>query len=159
MRTHGPALLAYATRLTGDPATGAAVLEDALVRTFSRGRPPEAGDDARVAVRDAVRFVAVRRERATPTTPEPEVTEATEATAASSLREALASLSPRARALLAIRYADGLAVPAIAGTTGLREHQVRDALAEAATALGLDLTETLEGGVVDTTTVAVGDAP
>ncbi len=159
MRTHGPALLAYATRLTGGPSAGAAVLEDALVRTFARGRPPESGDDARVAVRDAVRFVAVRRERPAPATPPPEATEAPEVTDASSLREALAGLSPRERALLAIRYGDGLAVPAIASSTALREHQVRDALANAAAALGLDVSDTVEGGVVDTTTVAVGDAP
>ncbi|WP_156165504.1 RNA polymerase sigma factor [Demequina rhizosphaerae] len=167
MRASGPDLLAYAERLTGDPDVAATLLEDALTRTFGRGRAPETRDDARVSVRDALRRAAVRR--TAPDSPAVEETDPfvpPEATGASSTRDTLALLAPRERAVLAMRYADGLAVPAIAASVGLHEGAVREALTGAVTRLlaahprlGLRLEDALEGGTLDSATVAVGGRP
>ncbi|WP_062317894.1 RNA polymerase sigma factor [Demequina maris] len=172
MRAYGPDLLAYAERLTGDVGSASALLEDALARTFGSGRLPETRDDARLAVRDALRHEAVRREApdAEREAPDPFAPPAalrpTDGTDASSTREALATLTPRERAVLVMRYSDGLAVPAIAASADLHEAAVRDALATAVTRmlaaqphLGLRLEDALEGGVLDSTMVAVGEAP
>ncbi|MDN4476954.1 hypothetical protein QQX09_13930 [Demequina sp. SYSU T00192] len=169
MRADGASLLAYARELCGDPETAERLLEDALTRTFARARVPEGRDDARGAVRDELRRAAVQldapageaREAADPFAP-PGPVLPLDGTDASSTRAALAALTPRERAVLVMRYSDGLAVPAIAAGAHLHEAAVRDALTTAVTRLlaleprlGLRVEDALEGGVLDSAAVTV----
>ena len=46
VRARGRALVRYATLLTGDEREGEDLVQDALVRCFSQGRPPAHAADA-----------------------------------------------------------------------------------------------------------------
>ncbi|WP_062463951.1 hypothetical protein [Demequina soli] len=153
-RAHGAALLAYATVLTGDERAAAAMVEDALVATFGSGRAPETPDDALAAVRRRVQRAAVRRTQAGWDA---------EPADASSTGEALRTLTARERALLVMRYRDGLAVPAIAAAAGLHERAVREGLESAVERIvaarpeaGLSVEDALAGGLLETSDVEVG---
>ncbi len=63
MRERAPRLLAYAAMLTGDDAEAHDVLQDALVRSFSRGRRFDHVNAAEAYVRRAIGSVVIDRSR------------------------------------------------------------------------------------------------
>ncbi|WP_169816419.1 sigma factor-like helix-turn-helix DNA-binding protein [Demequina soli] len=159
MRAHASDLLAYGRVLTGSSSGAVDLVEAALARVVGRGPLPETPDDAAVAVRAALRRAAVRMDRGPVETP------ATDDPDEAATLAALATLAPRERAVLVMRYRDGLAVDAIAIETSLRAGAVREALTRAVEqlsaarpGLGLRLDDVLEGGLFESTTIAIGGA-
>lgn len=149
-RDWGHELLRDARTLTGDDSAAEAVVEAALVAVFSRQVPPPTVDDARVAMNAALRHAAVRQLQSdAPADPD----------------DPLAVLTPRERAVLAMRYVDGWAVPVISREAGLREDGVRDALISAIARLEgseiaweLSVDDALHGGSIAHEDTSVGGA-
>jgi len=149
-RDGGHELRRDARVLTGDDDAAEAVVEAALVAVFSRQVPPPTVDDARVAMYAALRHAAVRQ---------------IQRDASADPDDPLAVLTARERAVLAMRYVDGLAVPVIARESGLREDSVRDALTSAIERLEgseiaweLSVEDALHGGSIAHEDTSVGDA-
>lgn len=145
MRERGPRLLAYARLLTGDGAEAQDVLQDALVRAFSRGRVFEDVSRAEAYVRRAIPHVFIDRirrrdssARAHERIHEPAAHEVDRA-AVLDVRAALARLAPRERACMVLRFYDDLTVPAIAARLGLAEGTVKRYLADASARMAEDL--------------------
>lgn len=141
MRERAPGLLAYARLLTGDGAEAEDVLQDALVRSFSRGRTFAHVNAAEAYVRRAIPSVFLDRlrrrhsraaadERAAlaggPADAGPDRADVLD------VRAALASLPPRERACTVLRFYDDLTVPQIADRLGLAEGSVKRYLSDAA---------------------------
>ncbi|SEJ26574.1 RNA polymerase sigma factor [Demequina mangrovi] len=159
--THARAaeLFAYAHTLTGDDAIAAAVVEDALAAVFGRRAYPRTVDEAWTLLQHAMRRAAVRA-HPTPSAPTSEAADEDD-----DLPADLRTLPVRERALLAMRYVDGLAVPAIAHETGLATHAVEDALTRAVESLSdthpelrLSVRDALEGGTLAQDVVVIGAA-
>lgn len=152
---HG-ALVAYATLLAGDRREAEDLVQDALVRTFSRGRPETEIHRAEGYVRSAIlstyvdgfrrrrRWAAVRHlfvQDAERTQPGPEGASPDRL----DLRSALALLSPRQRACVVLRFYEDLSVPqigeALAISTGAAKRYLSEGVHALERALGpLDLT-------------------
>ncbi|MFV0633051.1 RNA polymerase sigma factor [Demequina sp.] len=141
MRERGARLLAYAKLLTGDHAEAQDVLQDALVRSFSKGRAFDDVNRAEAYVRRAIPSVFVDRLRRRDAAarahrrnrdPEPHVVDTA---AVLDVRQALAQLSPRERACIVLRFYDDLTVPAIAERLGIAEGTVKRYLADASARL------------------------
>jgi RNA polymerase sigma factor (sigma-70 family) len=135
----GPALVAYAYLLVGNMASAEDLVQDALVRTYSRRRPAEiTWLEAYVrrtilhtyldAYRAQSRFAAV-----TPlvATPEAVDDEATVAGDRADVARALTTLSPRERACVVLRFYDDLTLPEIAGRLGVSPGAVKRYLSDA----------------------------
>ncbi|WP_062515842.1 sigma-70 family RNA polymerase sigma factor [Demequina gelatinilytica] len=156
MREHGEAIFAHARALAGDDAAATALVEEALVETFSHGHVPESPTAGMRAVMRTMRRAAVRA-TAPPVPPAPPEGRAD---ASSLAREALTTLPRRERALTVLRYGEGLAVEAIAEEAGLKERDVREGLTRAVRLLlsaypgiGLTVEDALEGGMLETASV------
>lgn len=137
MRERGARLLAYARLLTGEDAEAQDVLQDALVRSFSRGRAFDDVNRAEAYVRRAIPTVFIDRMRkrdaglrAHRRTRDPEP-HAPDTAAVLDVRAALATLPPRERACMVLRFYDDLTVPAVAARLGLAEGTVKRYLADA----------------------------
>ncbi|NLF05820.1 MAG: sigma-70 family RNA polymerase sigma factor [Actinomycetales bacterium] len=148
-RERSGALLGYALLVAGERAAAEDLVQDALVKVFSRLRQGFTPDDAERYVRRAIltihldgyrrttRWRAVRHLLARNDVADdgaPGVADATD------VHAALRTLTPRHRACIVLRYFDDLTVPAIAAELGLAEGTVKrylsDALASLATVLG-----------------------
>ncbi|WP_308160960.1 sigma-70 family RNA polymerase sigma factor [Cellulomonas sp. GbtcB1] len=140
-RERGPALVGYARLLTGDTAAAEDLVQEAIVRAWSRRR--SGGDITwlEAYVRRAVLngwVDDVRRERAwrdrahllvdDPATPSPEGTTVDRARVA----RALDRLSPRERACTVLRHYDDLTIPEIARRLDLSEGAVKRYLSDGA---------------------------
>lgn len=141
----GAALVRYATLLAGDPREGEDLTQDALVRTFSRGRgtlrePAAVEGYVRRAILNAyldghrrrrlwdrVRHLEARPDRA------PAHDHAAEQRA--DVAAALARLAPRHRAAVVLRFYDDLTVPEIARRIGVSDGAVKRYLHEGVAAL------------------------
>ena len=142
-RERAAALFGYAYLLTGNRDAAADLVQEGLVRTFSRTRTGFAPDDAERYVRRAMltayldgarraaRWARVRHlfgssddELATPS-PEAAVTTATD------VRLALLRLSPTERAVAVLRYAEDLSVAEVAARLHLAEGSVKRYLSDA----------------------------
>ena len=140
MRERSPRLLAYARLLTGNDAEAQDVLQDALVRAFSRGRAFDNANLAESYVRRAIPSVFIDRlrkrkaaERAHDRdvaiggrdvfTPDRDVV--------MDVRAALAALPPQERACVVLRFYDDLTVPQIAAQLRLAEGTVKRYLSDA----------------------------
>ena len=142
-RERAGALFGYAYLLTGNRDAAADLVQEGLVRTFSRTRTGFAPDDAERYVRRAMltayldgarraaRWARVRHlfrssddELATPS-PEAAVTAATD------VRLALLRLSPTERAVAVLRYAEDLPVAEVATRLNLAEGSVKRYLSDA----------------------------
>ncbi len=144
MRERGSGLLAYARLLTGNDAEAEDVFQDALVRSFSRGRSFTHVNAAEAYVRRAIPSVFIdrlRRRRTRDLADEREA-HAQDATtgigdraAVLDVRAALADLPPRERACTVLRFYDDLTVPQIAAQLGLAEGTVKRYLADASARL------------------------
>jgi RNA polymerase sigma-70 factor (sigma-E family) len=127
-----PALLGYAHALTGNPHDAWDLVQDALVRVQQRWRRiDEPAAYARtVMVRLNIdRFRRLRRERLTGGSPPDEAVPVQLVGEVEAwLVEALATLSPRQRTALALRYVEDLDVRGIAERMGCSEGTVKSQL-------------------------------
>ncbi|PKQ18668.1 MAG: RNA polymerase subunit sigma-24 [Actinobacteria bacterium HGW-Actinobacteria-8] len=149
MRERAPRLLAYAAMLTGDDAEAHDVVQDALVRSFSRGRRFDHVNAAEAYVRRAIGSVVIDRSRKRRTVPrDPSVhaqqaAPASDRNAAMDVRRALRELGPRERTCIVLRFCDDLTVPQIAARLNLADGTVKrylsDASARLAEILGTDV--------------------
>jgi len=150
VRERRPALVRYAALLTGGDLRDADdLVQEALVRTFARGRPLREVAAAEAYVRQAIlrAFVDGYRRRRTWGTVRhlagvSAVVPSTDAgtDAALDVRAALATLRPRPRACVVLRFYDDLTVAEIAERLGLARGTVKrylfDAVAELEALLG-----------------------
>ncbi|WP_273653765.1 sigma-70 family RNA polymerase sigma factor [Cellulomonas fimi] len=140
IRTRGAALVRYATMLTGDARSGEDLVQDAVVRCFSRQYALREAHAAEAYVRRTIltlfveehrrrrRWGAVRHLLArADDEPGPEPTSA----ARLDVQSAVATLAPRQRAVVVLRFYDDLTVPEIARTLGLADGTVKRYLSEA----------------------------
>jgi RNA polymerase sigma-70 factor (sigma-E family) len=142
-----PAVLRYATALTGSPALAEDVVQEVLVRVQSRWRRiaglerPEAyvrrmvlneylGWRRRRSSRD-VAMAAEQLEEVAPAVADPAIRHGD----ADRLRRALAGLPRRQRAVLVLRFYQGLSDAEIAGDMGCTEGTVRSHASRALTTL------------------------
>ncbi len=141
VRHRGGALVRYATLLAGDRATAEDLVQDALLRCFGSGRPlrDEVAAEAYVrrailtvfldSTRRSLRWRAVAHLLATDDTHAGPGAEA--AGDRVDVTAALATLSPRLRACVVLRFYDDLTVPQIAARLDLAEGSVKRYLADA----------------------------
>jgi RNA polymerase sigma-70 factor (ECF subfamily) len=140
VQVRGHALARYAALLTGDRRDAEDVLQDALVRCFGQARPLRDVVAAETYVRRAilsvfldrhrrsarwaaVRHLAARRDQVDG--PEGATVDRV------SVEAALATLRPRLRACVVLRYYDDLTVPEIARRLGVAEGTVKRYLSDA----------------------------
>jgi len=153
VRDRERALLGYAYLVCGNSTQAQDLVQDALVRTFSRPRPGLTSAKAEAYVRRAITSVYVdgyRREQRwkrvqhlfRPTEPAADPLAGVEAGA--DVIEALATLAPRERACVVLRYFDDLTVPQIARQLDLAPGSVKRYLHD-----GLGRLELLLGAVED----------
>ncbi|MDC7123457.1 sigma-70 family RNA polymerase sigma factor [Cellulomonas fimi] len=144
VQVRGHALVRYATYLTGDRRQAEDVVQEALVRCFGRTRTLRDAVAAEAYVRRAIltefldghrrttRWRSVRHLMARDEHVEsPEVSTVERA----SVEAALATLSPRLRACVVLRFYDDLTVAEIARTLGLADGTVKRYLSDAMDAL------------------------
>ena len=140
MRERTPRLLAYARLLTRDDAEAEDVLQDALVRSFSRGRAFRDADRAEAYVRRSIPHVFVDRYRSRRSREAAHerharragtVAEMGDRATVLDVRAALDELSPRERACVVLRFYDDMTVPQIAAHLRLAEGTVKRYLADA----------------------------
>ncbi len=138
VRTRGPALVGYAYLLCGDRREAEDLVQDALVKTFARGRITDPGaveGYVRRAVLStyldgfrrrrrwaAVRHLVVDDDRH----PGPETSSAVRV----DVEEALRTLSPRERACVVLRFYEDMTVPRIADALSLSEGSVKRYLSD-----------------------------
>lgn len=143
-RERGPALVAYASLLTGDLAAAQDLAQDALVATFSRlRRPGPTGvEHLEAYVRRAIlnAFLNGRRRRERWDGIAPLVADGEQglaqspdavATARADVHAALARLSPRERACVVLRHFEDLPVRDVADRLDLSEGAVKRYLSDA----------------------------
>ena len=150
VRERGPALVGYGYLLTGDLREAEDLLQDSLVKVFSRGRPAHEVASAEAYVRRtmltthidgfrrrkhwaSIRYLVAVDEStsssAASAEPEPQVVERL------ALAGALRTLPPRERACLVLRYYDDLPIADIAAALSLSEGAVKRYLSDGTHAL------------------------
>lgn len=143
MRDRERALIGYAYLVCGDSVQAQDLVQDALVKTFSRPRPGLTAAKAEGYVRRAITSVYVdqyrRRQRwqrvqhlfkpATDADPAPAVDMHAD------VAEALTTLPPRERACVMLRFFDDLTVPEIARQLGIAPGTVKRYLSDAISSL------------------------
>ncbi|WP_084622379.1 sigma-70 family RNA polymerase sigma factor [Demequina oxidasica] len=148
VRNRERALLGYAYVVCGDPTQAQDLVQDALVRTFSKPRPGLTAAKAEGYVRRAITSVYIdgyrrsqRWQRVQHLFKPAETTrdEFGQVEAGSDVAEALATLPPRVRACVVLRYFDDLTVPAIASTLGIAAGTVKRYLSDGLSQLELAL--------------------
>jgi len=171
MRERSPRLLAYAALLTGDQAEAQDVVQEALVRSFSRGRAFENANVAEAYVRRAIPSVFIdrlRKRKAAERAHNRDVAigrrdvPTPDREAVLDVRAALAGLPPQERACTVLRFYDDLTVPQIAREMRLAEGTVKRYLADAsgklARMLGEDVDASVEADAVPVVTPATKGA-
>ncbi|MGC4175410.1 sigma-70 family RNA polymerase sigma factor [Demequina sp.] len=160
MRERAPRLLAYAALLTGDDAEAQDVLQDALVRSFSRGRAFDNANLAEAYVRRTIPSVFIdrlRKRKAAERAHDRDVAIGgrhvltTDRDVVMDVRAALAALPPQERACVVLRFYDDLTVPQISAQLGVAEGTVKRYLSDASGKLARIL-----GEEVDASTEAEG---
>ncbi|WP_062077160.1 sigma-70 family RNA polymerase sigma factor [Demequina globuliformis] len=146
MRERAAGLLAYARLLTKDDAEAQDVLQDALVKSFSRGRAFTNVNVAEAYVRRTIPSVFIDRlrrrkaaERAHDRVGVEVAGHEPDRAAVLDVRDALQRLTPRERACIVLRFYDDLTVPAIAERLGLAPGTVKRYLSDASARLAADL--------------------
>ena len=153
MRERSPRLLAYAALMTGNDAEAEDVLQDALVRAFSKGRSFDNVNLAEAYVRRTIPSVFIDRLRTRKAAErahhrevvlngtlgvEPQVSHSS-SDAVLDVRAALAQLPPRERACIVLRFYDDLTVPQISERLGVADGTVKRYLADASAKLAVTL--------------------
>jgi len=139
MRERGAALFGYAYMLTGSRHAADDLVQDALIRTFSRGKAGGSIDQAHTYVKRAMLSAFIdgkRRAAVRPVAAEKDADiitpdASTQVDTALALQRALLTLPPRERACIALRYLDDLTVAGVARELGLAEGSVKRYLADA----------------------------
>ena len=153
MRSRAPRLLAYARLLTGSDAEAEDVLQEALVRSFSRGRAFDNANVAEAYVRRAIPSVFIdrlRKRRAAERAHDRDVAVGgrdvsnPDREVVMDVRAALAALPPQERACTVLRFYDDLTVPQIAAQLRLAEGTVKRYLADASAKLARMLGEAVD---------------
>lgn len=141
-------LVGYACLYTSDRAAAEDLVQEALVRVFSRTRNLTTAPEAEQYVRRAIRtaFLDLARKRRTWRGKEHLFAEASETSgpedavqAGLDVRAALAALSPRQRACIVLRHFDDLPVAEIAGELGVTAGAVKRYLNEGTAKLRVSL--------------------
>lgn len=147
----GSALRSYAYLLTGDTAAASDLVQDALLRVFSRLRVGTDVVQLEGYVRRAMlnQYVDGRRRAklwrdARHLLVNPPVHEDADVTIADEVRQALSTLSPKQRACVVLRYYEDLTVLEIADQLGCAEGTVKRHLADARAKLAAQLGTTEE---------------
>ncbi|WP_315095978.1 sigma-70 family RNA polymerase sigma factor [uncultured Cellulomonas sp.] len=161
-RERGPNLVAYAYLLTGDDASAQDVVQEALVRTFSRRRSGADVEWLEAYVRRAILHVYLdgyrKRRRWSVLAPvlaeERVAPEGPDVTAVrrADVRAALAMLAPQQRAAVVLHHVDDLSVREVAASMEVSEGTVKRYLHEARQKLGSLLAHD-DGDRIDVTTV------
>ncbi|ADG75648.1 RNA polymerase, sigma-24 subunit, ECF subfamily [Cellulomonas flavigena DSM 20109] len=146
VRTRGRALVGYAYLLTGDSREAEDLVQDALVRTFTRGRGTREVASAEAYVRRTIlttyvdgfrrrkRWASIRHLTAVPEPtppdgphagPEPVVTTRV------AVQQALALLPPRERACIVLRHFEDMTVAQVADALSLSVGTVKRYLSDA----------------------------
>lgn len=161
MRERAPRLLAFAAMVTGDDAEAHDVLQEALVRSFSKRRAFTHVNAAEAYVRRAIPTVYLdglrkrkNRERKHSRAFEREDALQPDVDAQVDVQRALATLSPRERACVVLRYYDDCTVAQVAAQLGLADGTVKRYLADASAKLAAVL-GTTQSDNVDTDNVPV----
>ena len=146
LAVRGTALRAYAYLLTGEPAAAADLVQDALLRVFSRLRVSDDIAQLEGYVRRAMlnQYVDGRRRAGwwnanRHLLVQPAAYHDDDHALADTVRQALATLSPRQRACVVLRYYEDLTVLEIAEQLGCAEGTVKRHLADARTKLATQL--------------------
>jgi len=137
MRTRRGALIGYANLYTRDMAAAEDVVQDAIIKAFSRGRAFTHINQADAYVRRTITSVYIDRARreanfraAAPALAPPE-TSPSNVESGLDLDRALAALPPQLRAAVVLRYMDDLTVPQVAARMALAEGTVKRYLHDA----------------------------
>jgi len=145
MRERAPRLLAYAAMVTGNDAEAHDVLQDALVRSFSKRRQFAHVNAAEAYVRRAIPTVYLdglrkrkSRQRSLDRSYEPQAA-GPDIDAKVDVQRALTTLSPRERACVVLRYFDDCTVAQVAQHLGLAEGTVKRYLSDATAKLAAQL--------------------
>ncbi|MCR6712234.1 MAG: sigma-70 family RNA polymerase sigma factor [Demequina sp.] len=161
MRERAPRLLAYAAMVTGDDAEAHDVLQEALVRSFSKRRAFTHVNAAEAYVRRAIPTVYLdglrkrrSRERSHTRAFARDIAAAPDVDAQVDVQRALATLSPRERACVVLRYFDDCTVQQAAAQLGIAEGTVKRYLADASAKLAVQL-RTAEGEATEADIVPV----
>ena len=145
VRARLPALLRFAYALTGDPHTAADLVQDALERTGMRWHRIERQGDPEGYVRRAIlngrisRWRKHRRETLVDCVPE-RVTSYDVPSRDDQLWQLLATLPPRQRAVLVLRYYEDMSEVQIAATLGCSPGTVKSQSSKALAKLRVALT-------------------
>lgn len=145
MRERSAGLLAYARLLTGSDAEAQDVLQDALVKSFSKGRSFPNANTAEAYVRRAIPtvFIDGLRKRKAAQRAHDQVVDVEphqpDRAAVLDVRAALTRLSPRERACMVLRFYDDLTVPAISQQLGIAEGTVKRYLSDASARMAEEL--------------------
>ncbi|WP_426593562.1 RNA polymerase sigma factor [Cellulomonas sp. McL0617] len=162
VRDRGPALVAYAFLLTGEYASAQDLVQEALVRTFSRRRSAADVEWLEAYVRRAILNVfsdGYRKDRRwsaaaptladrLPTADNPDIT----AIDRTDVRAALVSLPPQQRAAVVLHHVDDLSVREVAERMGVAPGTVKRYLHDARQRLGSLLSEH-DGDHIDVTAI------
>jgi RNA polymerase sigma factor (sigma-70 family) len=144
VRQRRPALVGYAYLLTGSRSEAEDLVQDAIVRTFARGRAKTSVREAEAYVKRAIANEAVNRARHGLVVRENQAKVAEMAAvpghaaridARTDLEAALDDLSPRERAVTVLKYVDDLTIASIAAVLKLNDGTVKRYLANAAVKL------------------------
>ena len=156
VRERGPALYGYAFVLTGDKHAAEDLVQDALIRTFRRGRSQGSLDSTHAYVKRAIttgfidghRRSSARPQRApgeagditSPTHPATASAQHTtdptsDITQAIDIHRALLTLPPRERACIVLRYLEDRPIASVAAELGLATGTVKRYLSDAVATL------------------------
>jgi RNA polymerase sigma factor (sigma-70 family) len=145
MRKRSHALVAYAGLFTGNTADAEDVVQEALIRTFSRGRRFESAAAAESYVRRAIPSVFIDHGRSATSAWRAHnraidrAPHSVDIDAQVDVRRALTKLPPRERSCMVLRFFDDLTVPQIAAQLGLSDGAVKRYLSDASKRIAKEL--------------------
>lgn len=144
VRERRPALVGYAYLLTGSRSEAEDLVQEAIVRTFARGRTKTSVREAEAYIKRAMANDAINRlrHRIVVESRQPVLATAgsapshdTEVLARADIATALDTLSPRERTVAVLKYMDDLTIAQIAAILRLNEGTVKRYLSNAAARL------------------------
>jgi len=148
VRERRPALVGYAYLMCGSMADAEDIAQDAIVRTFARGRVKTSVSMAEAYIKRAIANEAINRARHRKVADAKQVvlagspyTSSHEAgvTMLADVESAMAALTPRERACIVLRYFEDMPVAQIGATLGLNDGTVKRYLFNAADKLRAQL--------------------
>jgi len=150
MRERSHKLVAYAGLFTGNTGDAEDIVQEALIRTFSRGQAFPNAAAAEAYVRRAIPSVYIDRGRAATsrwravTRSIDHAPHVVDIDAQVDVRRALDTLPPRERSCIVLRFFDDLTVPDIASHLGISEGAVKRYLSDASAKLAERLSVTAD---------------